>query len=103
MLSRVADALFWMSRYLERAEQVARLLDVGFHLELDLSGFAAGPSEMHWSSLLAILQTSMGPQQSEGPSDDSDDDGPTAAIVRWLTFDMEHQSSILCCINRARN
>ena len=41
MLSRVADALFWMSRYLERAEYVARLLDVGFHLELDLSGVAA--------------------------------------------------------------
>ena len=36
MLSRVADALYWMSRYLERAEQVARLLDVCFHLELDL-------------------------------------------------------------------
>src|SRR5436305_1433776 len=38
MLSRVADALFWMSRNVERAEQVARLLDVCFHLELDLSG-----------------------------------------------------------------
>ena len=96
MLSRVADALFWMSRYLERAEQVARLLDVGFHLELDLSGVAAGPSELHWSSLLAILQTSIGPQP---PSEH----GPAGAIVRWLTFDLENQSSILCCVNRARN
>ena len=40
MLSRVADALFWMSRYVERAEHVARLLDVCFHLELDLHGVA---------------------------------------------------------------
>src|SRR5258707_13573596 len=35
MLSRVADALFWMSRYLERAEHVARLFDVCFHQEVD--------------------------------------------------------------------
>jgi uncharacterized alpha-E superfamily protein len=96
MLSRVADALFWMSRYLERAEHVARLLDVGFHLELDLGGVAAGPSELHWSSLLAILQTSMPPQPAAVL-------GPAAALVRWLTFDLDNATSILCCINRARN
>ena len=56
MLSRVADALFWMSRYLERAEHTARLLDVGFHLELDLHGVLVGPPEWHWASLAAILQ-----------------------------------------------
>src|SRR5207302_843163 len=56
MLSRVADALFWMSRYLERAEHIARLLDIGFHLELDLRGVLAGPRELHWTSLAAILQ-----------------------------------------------
>lgn len=48
MLSRVADALFWMSRYVERAEHVARLLDVCFHLELDLRGVLAGPHEFQW-------------------------------------------------------
>src|SRR5438105_5154381 len=96
MLSRVADALFWMSRYLERAECVARLLDVGFHLELDLSGLAAGPSELHWTGLLAILQT--GP-----PRPPSQERGPAAAIVRWLTFDLDNPDSILCCVNRARN
>src|SRR6266571_2877163 len=48
MLSRVADALFWMSRYLERAEHVSRLLDVCFHLELDLHGVLAGPHKLHW-------------------------------------------------------
>ena len=35
MLSRVAESLFWMSRYIERAENVARLLDIGLYLELD--------------------------------------------------------------------
>ena len=56
MLSRVADALFWMSRYLERAEHVALLLDVCFHLELDLRGVLSAPSGLHWTSLAVILQ-----------------------------------------------
>jgi uncharacterized alpha-E superfamily protein len=96
MLSRVADAMFWMSRYLERAESIARLLDVGFHLELDLTGVAGGPSEMHWSSLLAILQTAV-------PSNLSHKASPVPEIIRWLTFDLENSNSILCCVNRARN
>ena len=36
MLSRVADSIFWMSRYIERAENVARFIDVNLHLSLDL-------------------------------------------------------------------
>ena len=36
MLSRVADSIFWMSRYIERAENVARFIDVNMHLALDL-------------------------------------------------------------------
>lgn len=96
MLSRVADALFWMSRYLERAEYVARLLDVGFHLDLDLRAVTAGPPELHWTSVLTILQTSAPPALAGRES-------PQAAIVRWLTFDLDNPSSILCCVNRARN
>ena len=36
MLSRVADSIYWMSRYIERAENVARFIDVNLHLILDL-------------------------------------------------------------------
>ena len=36
MLSRVADSIYWMSRYIERAENVARFIDVNLHLMLDL-------------------------------------------------------------------
>src|SRR5262245_61032777 len=96
MLSRVADCLFWMGRYLERAEQVARLLDVSYHLELDLSGVTAGPYELHWTSLLAVLQ-------STAPGHLGNGDGPEPAIARWLIFDLDNPSSILCCVNRARN
>jgi uncharacterized alpha-E superfamily protein len=96
MLSRVADAMFWMSRYLERAECIARLLDIGFHLDLDLTGVAGGTSELHWSSLLAILQTAV-------PAKPAREASPVSEIIRWLTFDLDNPNSIMCCINRARN
>src|SRR5262244_1165726 len=99
MLSRVADALFWMSRYLERAEQAARLLDVCFHLELDLRGVVAGPYELHWTGLAAILQQKMPPARSGERAEGS----PQASLSRWLTFDQDNPASIMSCITRARN
>jgi uncharacterized alpha-E superfamily protein len=94
MLSRVADALFWMSRYLERGEQIARLLDVCFHLELDLHGVLAGPAELHWTSLNAVLQSRI--PESDGAI------SPQAAVSRWLTFDLANPDSIMSCVVRAR-
>jgi uncharacterized alpha-E superfamily protein len=96
MLSRVADALFWMSRYLERAEHVARLLDVCFHLELDLHGVLTGPHELHWTSLTSILQQQVPPADREFAS-------PQARVSEWLTFDLENPGSIMACVTRARS
>src|SRR6187455_389719 len=93
MLSRVADALFWMSRYIERAEHIARLLDVWFHLELDLSGVGAAPFEMHWASLCAILQQQMPPRPAGTPAQ---------SISGWLTFEQDNAGSIMACLARAR-
>jgi uncharacterized alpha-E superfamily protein len=93
MLSRVADALFWMSRYVERAEHVARLLDVWFHLELDLSGVGAAPFEMHWTALATILQQRMPARPANSHY---------AALSQWLTFDQDNPSSIMACLARAR-
>jgi uncharacterized alpha-E superfamily protein len=95
MLSRVADALFWMSRYLERAEHVARLLDVAFHLDLDLRGVMAGPRELHWTGLAAILQQQVPPSTDLAAT-------PEAVIIRWLGFDQDNPSSIMACVARAR-
>jgi uncharacterized alpha-E superfamily protein len=97
MLSRVADALFWMGRYLERAEHVARLLDVCFHLELDLHGVLGGPNELLWTSLAAILQQQV-PPAADGRAFAS----PQARITEWLTFDLDNQTSIMACVTRAR-
>ena len=93
MLSRVADALFWMSRYVERSEFLARLLDVWFHLELDLAG-AGAPYELHWTSLAAILGAPT-PALAGGAA-------PGVAFSHWLTFDGENPGSILACLSRAR-
>jgi uncharacterized alpha-E superfamily protein len=95
MLSRVADALFWMSRYLERAEHIARLLDVCFHLELDLSGLLSRPHELHWTSLAVILQQIV-------PTSRTSHVSPQGAMTYWLTFDTDNPTSILSCVTRAR-
>jgi uncharacterized alpha-E superfamily protein len=96
MLSRVADALFWMSRYLERAECVARLLDVCFHLELDLRGVIAGPTELHWTALAAILQQAIPAAGLDGAR------SPQAVISHWLTFETDNPDSVMSCLARAR-
>ena len=93
MLSRVADALFWMSRYLERAEHVARMLDVCSHLELDLHGLLPGRYEVHWKNLAAILQQPLPASNGE----------PYPVILRQqLMFDLGNANSIMACISRAR-
>ena len=57
MLSRVADNLYWMSRYLERAEHTARLVDVNLNLMLDESTSGA---DRRWERLLAALGSPAG-------------------------------------------
>src|SRR5262249_6864454 len=50
MLSRVADSIYWMSRYIERAENVARFVDVNLNLMLDLPG----NGDQQWQPLVDI-------------------------------------------------
>ncbi|HEV3165350.1 MAG TPA: alpha-E domain-containing protein [Isosphaeraceae bacterium] len=96
MLSRVAESLYWMSRYVERAENVARLLDVGFYLELDAAGLAAdddghGPVE----GALTILACRESYEAAHGAiSRDS--------VLRYLTFDRKNSQSIRSMIAMAR-
>ena len=51
MLSRVAESLFWMARYVERAEDLTRLLAVNFISQLDSH---SGDAQQSWQSLVAI-------------------------------------------------
>jgi len=89
MLSRVADSLLWLSRYLERAEHTARLLDVNLALALEQS---ARPAEQRWSRLLDSLNTMLPAGATCDPYN----------ITRRLTFDGKNPSSIINCISSAR-
>jgi uncharacterized alpha-E superfamily protein len=89
MLSRVADSLYWMSRYLERAEHTTRLLDVNLNLMLDESPTSA---ERRWVRVLHALNN---PKDIKWKGDPYD-------LVRCLTFDTDSRSSILSLLINAR-
>jgi uncharacterized alpha-E superfamily protein len=88
MLSRVADSLYWMGRYIERAEHTARLVDVELQLWLDQSPeMGAG----RWRFLLEALNAPC----ADGPVD------PTK-LVNTLVFSRRNASSIVSCVAIAR-
>jgi uncharacterized alpha-E superfamily protein len=89
MLSRVADSLYWMSRYLERAEHTTRLLDVNLNLMLDES---AASAERRWQRALFAL----------GRPKDIEWTGEPYGLTQALTFDTTNKASILSCIIAAR-
>ncbi|HVZ82843.1 MAG TPA: alpha-E domain-containing protein [Terracidiphilus sp.] len=89
MLSRVADSLYWMSRYLERAENTVRQLDVTMNLMLDTGGASAGA---RWHQLMASLGGASGLQWN----------GDLDAMAGRLVFDPLHHASVLYCVNAAR-
>ncbi|MGA7564646.1 MAG: alpha-E domain-containing protein [Terriglobales bacterium] len=89
MLSRVADSLYWMSRYLERAEHTARLIDVDLQLRLDQSPEAGAG---RWWRLLEALQA---PAPDDGKID-------ATTLTHILTLDKSNSSSIISCVAAAR-
>jgi uncharacterized alpha-E superfamily protein len=89
MLSRVADSLYWMSRYLERAEHTARLIDVDLQLRLDQSPESGAG---RWLRLLEAVQA---PVPLDGKVD-------AASMTHILTIDRTNPSSILSCVAAAR-
>ena len=89
MLSRVADSLYWMSRYIERAEHATRLLDVNLNLMLDESAVSA---DRRWQRLLQCL----------GSPKDVKWSGDPYELTQRLSFDTGLKGSILSCIISAR-
>lgn len=79
MLSRVADDLFWMARYVERGIAVSRLIDVTRHLELD-----AGEEVDFWAPLVG-----------EG--------APDTDVRNWLTSEEDNPDSLVSCVRHARS
>jgi uncharacterized alpha-E superfamily protein len=92
VLSRVAENLYWMARYLERAEDVARLISVQTNLLLDLpKGTAPG-----WRSLVTIIGADERYQEMFGNADDE------AKVLRFLIADPSQQQSLVASLSAAR-
>jgi uncharacterized alpha-E superfamily protein len=89
MLSRVADSLYWMSRYFERADHCARVLDANYNLMLNPSKIS---TEQRWQR----ITTSLGLEAQPSMTPD-----PQADIVRLLS-DAENRGSIVACVTSAR-
>jgi len=86
LLSRVADALYWISRYLERAEHTARLVDVARELGLDRAASVRARA-------IDRLYSSLGlPADADGEQ----------SLVRLALFDTSHRNSVAACVMSAR-
>jgi uncharacterized alpha-E superfamily protein len=91
MLSRVAESIYWMSRYIERAENVARFVDVNLNLMLDLPT----GSTQQWQPLVDITGDHAEFAARHGVATQQ-------SVIEFLTFDVENVNSILSCLRAAR-
>lgn len=90
MLSRVADSIYWMSRYIERAENLARFVDVTLNLILDQPQTGG-----HWEPLVYTTGDHEFFEERYGEANE-------ANVVKFLVFDKSYGGSIISCLNSAR-
>ncbi len=93
MLSRTAASLYWLGRYVERADFVARLVEATVRLDA-LSATPAG--EAAWESALRVTYTDEAFAASGAQPDQTN-------VARFLTIDSGHGGSIVRCLDMARN
>ena len=97
MLSRIAENLYWMGRYVERAENTARLLDVNYHaiVEVPLLPGAQGIVTEQWAPLLNILD-------DEARFREYYDTADRTTVPEWLSVHAQNPSSIRMSLTNAR-
>jgi len=95
MLCRVADSLYWLPRYIERAESSARILDVNLQVTLDSEDSDNDSESRAWQPILATLE-----DQSVFPSIHSEINADN--VCSFVTFAKENPNSIWSCIAEAR-
>ncbi len=91
MLSRVAESIYWMSRYVERAENVARFLDVNLNLMLD----APGSADQQWEPLVNTTGDHEDFEKRYGRATQH-------SVIQFLTFDRDNPNSMISCLRAAR-
>ena len=85
MLSRIAEFLFWLARYIERAEYTARILDVNFHTVLEQS---KDKYRLHWDPLIVMAGEEKCFRALYGEAD-------ARAVFEFLAFRQDNPSSIV--------
>lgn len=93
MLSRTADHLYWMSRYTERAENTARMLDVNY--QMSLLPQSAQVAEQAWRALLEISELTQAFDVNHVLMSPKD-------VIHFMVSDMSNPSSIMRCLQAAR-
>ena len=93
MLSRTADHLFWMARYMERAENTARMLDVNY--QTSLLPQSADMTEQGWRGLLSISELT-GSYAHKHPNVSA------VPVMEFMVLDETNPSSIVSCLRAAR-
>jgi uncharacterized alpha-E superfamily protein len=92
MLSRIADSLFWLARYIERAEETARILDVNYHMMLEQSH---QPYRLRWDPLVVMAGDEQRFRQFYSESN-------AQTVFEFLAFRPDNPSSMVQCITKAR-
>lgn len=92
MLSRVAESLYWTARYVERAEDVTRVLDVNFHALLDAQVEDRGQA---WLQIVQLL----GDEQRYG---EHFDDVTAANVSDWVLWHDANPNAVVNCVTLAR-
>lgn len=95
MLSRVADSLYWLSRYVERAENNARILDVNQELTLDFKNQGYSSQRRHWEPIIASLEEKEVFYKLYETAD-------VESVIRFVALDPENPNSIRSCLAAAR-
>lgn len=95
MLSRVAASLYWTSRYLERAENTARLLDVNLQLLLDFHKIDDQALKEHWIPILRSADEEEGFFKLYKTAD-------SRSVTEYMTFCADNPNSVFSCISAAR-
>ena len=95
MLSRVADSLYWMSRYIERAENNARIADVNLQMLLDLTNQHESDPQQQWDPIISSLE--------ENELFASLYDKPDGkAVIDFVSLQKKNPNSIQSCLTHAR-
>ncbi|MCS7062649.1 MAG: alpha-E domain-containing protein [Methylacidiphilales bacterium] len=95
MLSRVANCIYWMARYIERADNIARLVDVNLQLLLDYFQSDKTKLDQYWEPILKSLSIEEAFHAKYQLAN-------TDCATDFLTFDLSNPSSIKSCIRTAR-